>query len=154
MGNYQLTEATNNDINQINNLLRQSKAHWGYDEIFLDKFIEKFGITSAYLQSHSIRLLLVDAVLAGFYNFSLHENGELELDNFFLHPDYMGKGWGKKLWELCCEDAKKLGKTEFIIWSEPNAEKFYQRMGCIKIGERKSPMMPDRHPPIMKYTFL
>ena len=77
---------------------------------------------------------------------------KMNVDNFFLHPDYIGKGWGKKMWELCCADAKQMGKTEFIIWSEPNAEKFYQRMGCIKIGERPSPMMPDRRPPIMKYT--
>ena len=43
------------------------------------------------------------------------------------------------------------GKYEFIIWSDPNAENFYLRMGYEKIGVRQSPMMPDRYPPILKF---
>jgi len=32
-----------------------------------------------------------------------------------------------------------------------DAENFYLKMGCEKIGARQSPMMPDRYPPILKY---
>ena len=55
------------------------------------------------------------------------------------------------MWDACCQEAKKQGENEFIIWSDPNAENFYLKMGCQKIGVRESPMMPNRYPPILKY---
>lgn len=97
--NITIKDAKSSDLNNINELLRLSKAHWGYDNAFLD----------------------------------------------------IGKGVGRMLWHTCCQEAKNQGQSEFIIWSDPNAEKFYIKMGCKKIGVRKSPMMPDRHPPILKF---
>lgn len=41
---------------------------------------------------------------------------------------------------------------EFIVWSDPFAEGFYEKMGCVKIGTRESPMMPGRHPALFKYS--
>lgn len=43
-------------------------------------------------------------------------------------------------------------KNEFILWSDPGADGFYKKMGCIKIGTKKSPMMPNRSPAIFKCT--
>lgn len=138
MGNV-ITNATENDIEAINQLLRISKAHWGYDEEFLDRFMENFSINVERLKKTTTRLFYVDDKLAGLFGFIINEDDLLELDNFFLHPDYLGKGFGYKLWHACCDTAKELGKNEFIIWSDPNAENFYLKMGCEKIGVRKSP---------------
>ncbi len=146
-----IKDATSNDLNNINELLRLSKAYWGYDSNFLNCFMEKLGITHAYMQQHVIKLFYVDDHLVGFFNFSFNAEGLFELDNFFLHPSYIGRGIGRKLWEACCQEAKQQGKKEFIIWSDPNAEQFYIKMGCEKIGVRQSPMMPDRYPPILKF---
>lgn len=144
-------DATFENLKQINELLRLSKAYWGYDSEFLDRFMKKLGITQAYMEQHAIKLFYADNRLAGFFNFTFNHEGLFELDNFFLHPDYIGKGIGRKLWQACCNDAKKQRKNEFIIWSDPNAENFYLKMGCEKIGVRQSPMMPDRYPPILRY---
>lgn len=146
-----ITDAQPGNLGQINELLRLSKAYWGYDSDFLDRFMAKLGITHAYMQQHAIKLFYVDDHLAGFFNFSFNTDGLFELDNFFLHPNYIGKGIGRKLWQACCQEAKQQGENEFIIWSDPNAEPFYVKMGCEKIGVRQSPMMPDRYPPILKF---
>lgn len=146
-----IRDALADDLNQINELLRISKAYWRYDNNFLDRFMEKLGITYAYMQQHAIKLFYVDDHLAGFFNFGFNTDNLFELDNFFLHPDYIGKGIGRVLWQACCQEAKKQNEKEFIIWSDPHAENFYLKMGCEKIGVRQSPMMPDRYPPILKY---
>jgi streptomycin 6-kinase len=146
-----IKEALPENLNQINELLRISKAYWGYDAVFLDRFMERLGITDMYMQQHAIKLFCVDDYLAGFFNFGFNADGLFELDNFFLHPNYIGKGIGRMLRQACCQEAKKQRKNEFIIWSDPNAEKFYVKMGCEKIGVRQSPMMPDRYPPILKF---
>jgi|SRR5579872_2194283 len=146
-----IKDATTKDLNKINEIMRISKAHWGYDEQFMDIFMNKLGINSEYMKNHSIKLLYVDNQVAGFYNFGINSDNVFELDNFFLHPDYIGLGLGKKLWDACCQTAKEQGKSEFILWSDPNVENFYLKMGCEKIGVRESPMMPNRYPPVLRY---
>lgn len=150
----QLKIAQLNDLESINQLLRLSKAYWGYDETFMDRFMQKFGMTSDYLENNITRLFYVNEKLAGFFSFSLQQNGTYELDNFFLHPDCIGQGYGRKLWQTCCQTANDQGLNEFILWSDPNAEHFYLAMGCMRIGTRQSPLLPNRHLPILKYTLL
>lgn len=146
-----IKNATTKNLDAINTLLRASKAYWGYDEKFMNLFMQKLGISKSYLLKNKIKLLYLNGDITGFYNFILNNDGDLELDNFFLHPQYIGKGLGKKLWDACCQTAREYKKNEFIIWSDPNAEPFYNRMGCKKIGGRSSPIMPNRCPSVLKY---
>jgi streptomycin 6-kinase len=147
----EIKKAELNDLDTINHLLRLSKAYWGYDEEFVNKFMGIFSMTAERLQKTTTLLFYVDGEIAGFYGFIINENKTLELDNFFLHTNYIGKGLGRKLWAACCNTAKELGENEFVIWSDPNAENFYIKMGCEKIGMKKSPIMPNRYTPILKY---
>ena len=146
-----IKDATLNDLNKVNELLRLSKSYWKYNKEFIDTFMEKFGITSDYLENHHIKLFYIDDRLAGFYNFEMNNENVFELANFFLHPDFIGQGIGKKLWNACCQTAIEQGKNEFILWGDPNAEAFYLKMGCEKIGVRQSPMMLGRYPAILKF---
>jgi streptomycin 6-kinase len=145
-----IKQATVENCQDINQILRLSKGHWGYSEDFLDRFMAGFSITEEYLEMYDVKLFLVDNEIAGYFNFITNQAGEFELDNFFLHPRYIGRGLGRSLWDSCCQIAKNHAK-EFVIWSDPNAEAFYAKMGCERIGVRKSPTMPDRYPPVMKY---
>lgn len=138
----------------LNNLLRLSKAYWGYDKQFMDKFMAKFAITESYLTKADIFLALENDKMIGIYSFSKNDDGDLELDNFFLHPDHIGMGKGKELWNLCLQTAKKYDAKEFVVWSDPNAENFYLKMGCKKISERLSPLMPNRYLPVLKYMVI
>ena len=144
--NIEIKKAKIDDLDSINNLLRLSKSYWGYDEEFINKFMKKLCLTAEHLKETTTLIFYVDGKMAGFYGFLIDKDGTLELENLFLHPDYIGKNIGRKLWETCCDTAKSMGKSEFIIWSDPNAENFYIKMGCKKIGERKSPIMPGRYP--------
>lgn len=152
--NLLIQNAHISDIDAINHLMLMSKAFWGYDDKFLDRFMDIIGIKENYLRNNTIKLVYLNNQFIGFYNFIIHKDGSFELDNFFLHSDFIGKGFGRKMWEHCCNDARQLGINEFIVWSDPHAENFYIKMGCQKIGERKSPMMPNRYPPVLKYQIV
>lgn len=112
--------------------------------------MEIFGITKSYMTKHEITLLCKDDAIIGFFCFVPFEGGT-ELDFFFLSPDYIGKGLGKHLWRECLKYCKDLGIDEFTLWSDPHAEKFYEKMGCKTISMRQSPILPGRYLPVMKF---
>lgn len=150
MINVHFRHATNDDLAKINELLRLSKGHWGYDKEFLDKFLYYLGLTPAYLHISTTRLLFVGDDLVGFYSLVM-KNGVLELDHLFVHPSFMRQGWGMQLWKECCNTVKELGKNEFTLWSDPHAEDFYNKLGCKKIGKAKSDLAPNRYLSVYRY---
>ena len=139
------------EINKLNELMRLSKAYWGYPQSFMDDFMEIFQLTDKHLSSHLLKTLQQGDEIIGFLGFQKNNDEPLELDYFFIHPSYIGKGFGRKLWEQALVIAKSMGKTNFILWSDPGAEKFYEKMGCTNIGMRKSPLLANRECPIMQF---
>lgn len=138
------------DLPIINEVLRLSKGHWGYDQDFMDKFMYYLGLTPEYLFFSHTRLLFLGDDLVGFYSLTCKKAG-LELDHLFIHPNFMLQGWGSKLWQDCCKTVKELGKREFTLWSDPGAEKFYIKLGCKKIGKAKSDLLPNRYLSVYRY---
>lgn len=147
-----IRKANDLDIPSINKILRISKAYWGYDEAFMDAFMQKFAISNNYLEHNNVYVMTENDHIVGFFSFVFHEDHSLELDHFFISTDYMGQGFGKKLWNACITVADDLGAKEFTLWADPEAEAFYKKMGCETIGVKKSPFMADRYPPIMKFV--
>jgi streptomycin 6-kinase len=140
------------DLKPLNDLMRASKGYWGYDSAFMDGFMSLYSLTELEITSGQTFVAALGCNTIGFYYFAYEENADLVLDKFFLHPNYIARGNGKLLWKHCVNTATHYGAKEFTLWSDPNTEGFYLKMGCVKIGERKSPMPPDRYPPIMKYS--
>jgi len=149
--NMTIRDANNLDIPFINEIMRVSKAHWGYGTAFMDVFMEKFSINEKYLAENTTKVLSQNEHIIGFFSFAFHDDQSLELYHFFLHPDFIGKGFGRDMWNACCLVAQELGANEFTLWSDPQAELFYSKMGCEKIGVKKSPLMENRYPSIMRY---
>ncbi len=145
-----------NDVDLINRLMRRSKASWGYTDEFLDQFMGYFQVTPAtFASNHMVKLFCQyeaekDNVI-GFYSLSFKKENECELDNFFIDSPYISQGYGKKMWHSLIKNLSEQRQKEFIIWSDPYAESFYEKMGCSKIGIRQSPLNPDRCPAIFKY---
>ena len=144
-----IRQANPNDIDAINHLFCLSKGSWGYDPVFMHQCMSEYSITIDKILQKSVYLYYVDGFLAGFYSFIQEVNECAELDYFFLHPDFFGKGIGRKLWDACINTAKDIKITEFILYSDPNAEAFYLKMGCRKIGEQESPMIKGRLLPVL-----
>ena len=154
--NVKLVPATKLDIGEVNTIMKDSKAYWGYDENFMKKFMDIFQVTEDYLDSSITKILYKvcgdGEIPIGFFSISYATGEGVELDNFFITPEQIGKGYGKKLWDHMLETMKPLKASTFTLWSDPGAEGFYRKMSCIKIGNKESPMLPGRKPAIYQYS--
>ena len=131
--------------------MRSSKAYWGYDEKFLDEFMDIFKVTNNCLNKSFTYLVYLDKKVIGYYSLLPKDQNILELDMFFIEPMFIGQGFGRTLWELACQTSKELGYLGFNIIADPNADSFYIRMGCTKIGDKKSAMSRERNINIFSY---
>lgn len=111
-----------------------SKAHWGYDEEFMERFAAVTTITPEYVRQNEVWILEVAGESAGFYAVIRH--GELgELDHLWLLPQYIGKGLGRLLFDHAIGRARDLGLRQLEWEAEPNAVGFYERMGGRTVRE-------------------
>ncbi|WP_346939864.1 GNAT family N-acetyltransferase [uncultured Clostridium sp.] len=68
-----------------------------------------------------------------------------------MNPDYIGKGYGKLLWNHAIENAKSLNIKQLEIVTSPEAIDFYIKMGAVKIGEVESLVKVGRKIPRLIY---
>ncbi len=150
--NLKILDATVDDLEKINDLLRQSKSHWPAYEKSIDAFMDRFRLTPAYITKNTINLFHSEGELAGFFSFIVNDESNDELDYFFLHPRFIGNGFGRELWKICCQFALQKEIKEFYILSNPFAEGFYLKMGCKKVGSRNSVILPGEILPFLKFV--
>jgi hypothetical protein len=140
------------DVPTLNRMMRAGKAHWGYSEDGLERFMKTFGIhDDAYLDNVIGYVAESPKGVAGYYLFNLGENPPM-LDQFILDTDIIGQGFGRKLWNHCVATSQKQGWKEFTFWSDPNSQAFYEHMGAIKYDERPMVTLPGHMAPTMRYT--
>ncbi|MCM3719558.1 GNAT family N-acetyltransferase [Fictibacillus phosphorivorans] len=79
--------------------------------------------------------------LAGFANIESSLFGSkkeyVELPYIHVSSDRRGYGIGKKMFNKCCEEAKRLGAAKLYIAAHPSVESqgFYEAVGCKKAVE-------------------
>lgn len=93
--------------------------------------------------------MLVKNETIGYYSYFEAEEKSIKLDNLFILPEYIGKGFGKILMNHFLSNIKNIGIEKIILDSEPNAEKFYNKFGFEKVGQLES-SIKDRFLPIME----
>lgn len=70
--------------------------------------------------------------------------------HFATHPDWLGRGVGKMIFDHCADVARVSGITEFECYSSLNAEKFYAALGFVRVKKMEVPMGPTaRFPSIV-----
>lgn len=137
----------------LSEIALRSKAYWGYDRDFVEACREALTISESTIASEFVYVLEEESDIIGFFCFDV--NGDKsELDDLFIVPEFIGKGYGRLLWNSILEKAKELGISEFTIDSDPYAEGFYKKMGAIRIGEIASTVFKDRKLPLMKVVVV
>ncbi len=131
----------------LTNITIKSKAYWGYPQELIDSWIDVLTISSEYIQKNDVWSLVKDEIVIGYYSL-LHREEHIELDNLFLLPDYIGKGYGQHLLEHAFARIQNLGFKKVILYSDPHAFGFYEKNGFKKIGEHPT-SIPERTLPIM-----
>lgn len=132
----------------LSELALRSKAHWGYDEDFLDRCRPVLTVDGGYLRSRPVFVAEVDGDVAGFC--SLAPRGEdVQLDLMYVEPAFIGRGVGRLLLRHALDAARRAGHARVLVESDPFAEPFYLRMGARRIGQVASEVGPARRLPLL-----
>jgi predicted N-acetyltransferase YhbS len=133
----------------LTDLSLRAKAVWGYDAGFLARCRAVMTMKAGNIAARPHFVAEADGRVAGFYGFEPEAEG-IGLDYLFVEPDLIGRGLGRALWSHAVATARRLGHGALIVVSDPNAEGFYVRMGCRRIGTRPSELEAGRQLPLLR----
>jgi GNAT superfamily N-acetyltransferase len=143
-------EYANVEDNEIlTEITKKSKAYWGYSEEQLLKWKDNLTISKGYIETNSVFKLVNDDAIVGYYSFIIKEEKIAILDNLFVLPEYIGKGFGKYLMNDFLDRMRNDKFKKITLDSEPNAANFYLKIGFKKIGAFET-SIKNRFMPIME----
>lgn len=146
----EIKKASINDNEILTEITKKSKAYWGYSEEQLLKWDSNLTISKVYIENNTVFTLTNDNKIIGYYSYITKEKNAI-LDNLFILPEYIGKGFGKYLMSHFLNRMKNEKFEKVTLDSEPHAENFYLKIGFKKIGEFET-SIKNRFMPIMEMT--
>lgn len=126
--------ATPRDAAALTVLAFAAKRHWRYSEALIRLWRADLTVTPAFVSRHEVWCALEGWRIVGFYALS-REAETCELEHFWVRPEHLRRGIGRRLFLHATATARALGARRLEIASDPNAEGFYRRMGAGRIGE-------------------
>ncbi len=150
-GGISIRRARPAEASLLTELALRSKASWGYDAAFMARCRVALTVDADALrrQPHYVAENEGGAIL-GFYGFE-PEGDAIGLSRFFVEPDAIGSGVGRALMEHAKESARRAGHRTLIAIADPNAAKFYERLGGRPAGSAPSEIDPARPLPILRF---
>ena len=144
-----IKKAIPNDHKILTEITKKSKAYWGYSDEQIEIWSEFLTVSKEYIETKSVYYLIVEDQIIGYYSFFHESENIIKLDNLFVLPDFIGKGFGKILMNDFFIRLKNIDVEKVILNSEPNAEEFYTKFGFVKVGQIET-SIKDRYLPIME----
>ena len=146
--NAQLTDAK-----FLTELTLRSKDYWNYGSDLMEEWRESLTVTSSYIASNKVIVLKQRGTIIGYYSVVHLAEAEVELDNLFIDPIYIGNGHGDRLMKHFLDQQREKGTVRITLYSDPNAEAFYTKYGFKVIGRVES-SQPGRFLPTMERTVI
>ena len=139
------------DAPVLSDIAFRAKAHWGYDEAFMEMCREELTITPARIAGEHMELAMIDGAVAGFSSL-IYQPGDAvgEVEDIFVLPDFMGLGLGRGLMENLKAEARRRGATALEADADPNARGYYERMGFRLFSQSPSQSVPGRMLPRLR----
>jgi maltose O-acetyltransferase len=155
----QIEKAKEIDSDILTEIAFAAKRHWKYPENYYDRWREELTITKNYIKQNIVyKSQYLDSVI-GFY--SIVENKQdlysgdifikrgFWLEHIFIKPDYHKKGVGQIMINHAKHISKDLGIINLMIFVDPFAKGFYEKIGADYLYDSKS-SIPDRLIPVYK----
>lgn len=145
-----IRRARPDEAGAVSALALRSKAHWGYDEDFLEACRAELTYGPDRLRSEPFYVAEEqDGDLAGFYRLS-GTPPEGELAALFVDPPRIGTGLGGRLLRHAVARAQRQGMEVLWLEADPGAEPFYAHAGFVTVGVSPSGSVPGRVLPRMR----
>ncbi len=146
---FRLRQARVSEAAALSDLAMRSKAHWGYDDAFMQACRAELTVSAATIEAGHVWVCEAGGGdLAGFFDLRL-EDDVAEVYDVFVDPPAMGQGAGSLLWRKLEEVACEMGARKIGIDADPNAVGYYEHMGAKVVGEAPSGSIPGRMLPRM-----
>ena len=145
-----LRPASVGEAEALSALALRSKAHWGYDEDFIDACREELTVRAADIGPHRLTVAVTETTnrILGFYGLVGTTDADAELSALFVEPDAMGAGVGRLLFDGAVDAARKAGLGQLRIEADPFAAAFYDHMGAVRTGSTPSHSIAGRELPL------
>jgi GNAT superfamily N-acetyltransferase len=137
------------DSSILTEITKKSKAYWGYSREQIESWAVQLTVSEEYLQEYAAYNLVLDNRIIGYYAFKQKDASTIKLDNLFLLPEYIGKGYGRMLMEDFLERVGSMKMEKLVLHSEPFAEAFYMKFGFTTVGQLET-TIPGRFLPVME----
>ena len=137
------------DHKELTDLTKKSKSYWGYSPDQMEKWNDNLTITQEYVDNNNVFKISDNGQIIGYYSYLRLNSNTVNLDNIFIYPEHIRKGYGKFLMENFIERMKNIGYKKITLDSEPNAEVFYKNFDFTVVGKLES-SIKDRFLPIME----
>lgn len=144
-----ILKASPSDHEILTEITKKSKAYWGYSNEQIENWSQFLTVSKEYIETNSVYNLVIDHQIIGYYSFFHESENTIKLDNLFVLPDFIGKGFGKVLMNDFLIRLQDIQAEKVVLNSEPNAEEFYSKFGFVKVGQIET-SIKDRYLPIME----
>lgn len=118
----------------LTRLAYASKRFWGYPEDWINLWRDQLTVSADYIKSQNVFVAVRGTEIVGMCALEGSDNTR-DVGHFWVAPQEMGQGIGRRLWEYLVDEARSQGVRLLRIGSDPGAEGFYLKMGARRIGE-------------------
>jgi GNAT superfamily N-acetyltransferase len=129
------------DAELLSALAMRSKSHWGYPQEWLDHWRAELTILPSYIEQNSLVVANCQSGICGFFGLEFLDGSSARLQHLWVDPPFIGKGFGRQLFERACAMAKGSRCDSLELVADPNAERFYLRMGAIRVADERSEIL-------------
>lgn len=154
MNGISIRPARTEEAADLSALCIRSKAHWGYDAVFLKECETELSVTPERIARG--RVLVAEnesGVLLGMAAAEPFDaNGTFDLALLFIEPKAIRQRVGEQLFAAIAAHVAREGARTIRIEADPFAAGFYERLGARHIGEVPSATRAGRMLPLFEFA--
>ena len=144
-----IEKALKKDAQDLTELTIRSKSYWNYSQEQIESWRDELSVSESYIVENNVYKLTENNAILGYYSYYELNKSEIMLENLFIEPHYIGKGIGNRLMSDFFNRLKNSDYRKVLLDADPNAVKFYTKLGFKVIGKRET-SIKNRYLPIME----
>ncbi len=121
------------DAAALTDIALAAKSHWGYPQSWIEVWREDLTVTPQYVAENPVYVAQCGNIIAGFVALNV-DGHEAALDHLWVLPEYMGQGLGRALLLGALKYCAAVGVQRLSVAADPNAVKFYSKLGAVHRG--------------------
>ena len=154
MDAYAVRQARPEEQRELARLSVRATMGAGYDEAFIARSMLALTITLPTISANWVQVAHDGSgeVVGVVWVMPTALQGIALLHGLYVYPARWKRGIGRALFGAAVIRAKEIRAGAIMIYAEPSAEGFYQRMGAIRIGEGPFYFSPETVLPHLLYV--